>query len=78
MSLLEIQQILAAMIHSYVINDDENIDDVFENVRHGEVTIFDMKIDNEYYEWVSAYANEAEVGVIFNADTVEFAADVKH
>ena len=76
LSELESRQIFEAALHLEFLVGDEDFDVVFEVADEGEYFLSDVVVDGASFDWVTLYAGDTEVGVIFAADTTRIVAEV--
>ena len=67
-SLPQGELILIAMGDLELFDADATLAEVFEGVDDGVVTIYDLEIEGAYYNWVSFYMGDTEVGAIYTGD----------
>lgn len=73
---LDCQQLFTAALHLELITGDEDCDMVFEVADEGVFELIDVTVDNTSFDWVSLYAGDTEVGVVFAAGTTDIVGEI--
>lgn len=76
LSELDSQQIFAAALHLEFVVGDEDFDVVFEVADEGTFDLINVTAGGADFNWVSFYAGDTEVGVVFAAGTTDIVGEI--